>query len=41
VGADYRREILEPNGSRDADDLVRSFLGREPSNEEFLRLRDM
>jgi thimet oligopeptidase len=41
VGADYRREILEPNGSRDADDLVRTFLGREPSNEEFLRLRGM
>ena len=41
VGADYRREILEPNGSRDGDDLVQAFLGREPSNEEFLRLRDM
>lgn len=41
VGADYRREILEPNGSRDADELVRRFLGREPSNEEFLRLRGM
>ena len=41
VGAAYRREILEPNGSRDADDLVRAFLGREPSNEEFLRLRGM
>jgi Zn-dependent oligopeptidase len=41
VGAEYRREILEPGGSRDADQLVRSFLGREPSNEEFLRLRGM
>ncbi len=41
VGADYRREILEPNGSRDADELVRAFLGREPSNTEFLRLRGM
>ena len=41
VGADYRREILEPNGTRDADDLVRSFLGRDPNNEEFLRLRGM
>jgi Zn-dependent oligopeptidase len=41
VGADYRREILEPNGSRDADDLVRAFLGREPSNAAFLRLRGM
>ena len=41
VGTAYRREILEPNGTRDADDLVRAFLGREPSNEEFLRLRGM
>jgi thimet oligopeptidase len=41
VGAEYRREILEPNGSRDADVLVRAFLGREPSNAEFLRLRGM
>ena len=41
VGAEYRREILEPNGSHDADDLVRAFLGREPSNAEFLRLRGM
>ncbi len=41
VGADYRREILEPNGARAAEDLVRAFLGREPSNDEFLRLRGM
>ena len=41
VGADYRREILEPNGSRPAEELVRAFLGREPSNGEFLRLRGM
>lgn len=37
VGADYRREILEPNGSDDAAALLRRFLGREPSNEAFLR----
>ena len=41
VGAAYRREILEPNGTRDAADLVRAFLGRDPSNQEFLRLRGM
>ena len=41
VGAEYRREILEPGGSRDAEELVRAFLGRDPSNEEFLRLRGM
>jgi Zn-dependent oligopeptidase len=41
VGAAYRREILEPNGSRDADALVEAFLGRPFSNAEFLRLRGM
>jgi thimet oligopeptidase len=41
VGAEYRREILEPNGARDAEAMVRAFLGREPSNEAFLRLRNM
>jgi thimet oligopeptidase len=38
VGARYRREILEPGGSRDAIDLLRAFLGREPSPATFLRL---
>jgi thimet oligopeptidase len=37
VGAAYRREILEPNGADDAAVLLRRFLGREPSNEAFLR----
>lgn len=41
VGAEYRREILEPNGTRDADDLVRAFLGREPSADAFLAMRGM
>jgi thimet oligopeptidase len=41
VGAAYRREVLEPNGSRDAESLVRAFLGRDPSNRDFLRLRSM
>ena len=38
VGAEYRREILEPNGTRDGMDLLRAFLGREPSPATFLRL---
>jgi Zn-dependent oligopeptidase len=38
VGLRYRREILEPGGSRDAIDLLRAFLGREPSPATFLRL---
>ncbi len=37
VGQAYRREILEPNGARDAAELLRAFLGREPSSEAFLR----
>ncbi|MGH3442475.1 MAG: M3 family metallopeptidase [Nitriliruptorales bacterium] len=37
VGRAYRRAILEPGGSEPAIDLVRRFLGREPSNEAFLR----
>jgi len=38
VGADYRREVLERGGSRDAMEHLRAFLGREPSEEAFLRL---
>ncbi|GBD84520.1 oligopeptidase A [bacterium BMS3Abin02] len=37
VGLAYRRKILERGGSRDAADLMRDFLGREPNNEAFLR----
>jgi Zn-dependent oligopeptidase len=38
VGLAYRREILEPGGSRAAIDLLRAFLGRDPSPATFLRL---
>jgi thimet oligopeptidase len=38
VGAAYRREILEPNGTRDGMEMLRAFLGREPSPSTFLRL---
>ncbi len=37
VGRRYRREILEPGGSKPAGELLRSFLGREPSSQAFLR----
>ncbi len=37
TGAEYRRTVLERGGSVDGDELVRSFLGREPNNEAFLR----
>lgn len=36
VGRAYRTAVLEPNGSKDAPELLRDFLGREPSNEAFL-----
>jgi thimet oligopeptidase len=41
VGADYRRAILEPNGSKTGDDLVAGFLGRPASIETYLRMRGM
>ena len=37
VGSEYRRKILEPGGTSDADQLVRNFLGREPTSDAFLR----
>ncbi len=36
VGYAYRREILEPGATRDPDDLIRSFLGRDVSLDSFL-----
>lgn len=36
VGMAYRREVLEKGGSRDGDELLRNFLGREPDNRAFL-----
>ncbi|MGH2463695.1 MAG: M3 family metallopeptidase [Candidatus Limnocylindria bacterium] len=41
VGVAYRRTILEPNGSRPAAELVRAFLGRDPTPDAWLRLRGM
>ncbi len=37
VGADYRRQILQPGGSRDAADLLHDFLGRDPNDVAFLK----
>jgi Zn-dependent oligopeptidase len=41
VGGEYRRLILEPNGSRSGDELVEAFLGRTASIENYLRMRGM
>ena len=37
VGMAYRREVLEKGGSVDADEMLSSFLGRQPENTAFLR----
>lgn len=37
VGRAYRKTILERGGSVDGEQMIRDFLGREPSNEAFLR----
>lgn len=37
TGRHYRKTVLERGGSVDGDELVRSFLGREPDNAAFLR----
>jgi Zn-dependent oligopeptidase len=41
VGMAYRRTILEPSGSRSADEMVAEFLGRPASVENYLRMRDL
>ena len=37
VGREYRSGILEVGGTKDAEELVRGFLGREPNADAFLR----
>jgi len=37
VGMAYRTEVIGRGSTVDADEMVRSFLGREPSNGAFLR----
>ena len=36
VGGEYRRKVLERGGSVDAGEMLRDFLGREPSQQAFL-----
>jgi len=41
VGREYRRCILEPGATQDAMELLRNFLGRDPSDEAFLRSKGL
>lgn len=36
-GLKYRKEILSVGGSRDEMESLKAFLGREPTNEAFLK----
>jgi Zn-dependent oligopeptidase len=37
VGMRYRKTILENGNLKDAQDLLRDFLGREPNSEAFFK----
>ncbi|KAI9505249.1 zinc metalloendopeptidase [Coemansia spiralis] len=39
TGMDYRREILQPGGSRDAMVSLERFLGRKPNSDAFFKQR--
>lgn len=39
AGRRYRDIVLAPGGSRDAADVLRDFLGREPLQDSFLRMQ--
>lgn len=40
-GKEYRHKVLGPGGSIDAVDILRDFLGREPTMDAFFKLKGM
>ncbi|XP_077498525.1 thimet oligopeptidase-like [Amblyomma americanum] len=41
TGMDYRRHILEPGSTKNAEELLRDFLGRDPTMDAFLRSKGL
>jgi thimet oligopeptidase len=41
VGLDYRRKILEKASTEDAAVLLRDFLGRDPTDDAFLKSKGL
>jgi len=37
IGKQYREKVLQPGGSKDGDEILRDFLGREPRMDPFMR----